>query len=571
MSSRSRDQDTSQDSTRPSSRPSSPRRSPSRAVQPPRRTTPGTRSVTSPITRPPISRHASYNPLDLPPLPRASAPAEDPFTQPSVRQPSFSSILNPQQHAEERSSSRRRKASEIESPQLSPTQQLPPILARGPQRQTTPSLSAPSPILQQGDFSERTGRRILTPRSPSLHRAASLGQLNPSTGTISAQRAPFPPSPRHRTYAIEPGTGDAPPRPAMSSIIQTPSAPFIQHQPRSLGHRASVDLSGSRNVSASASPSTSYSSYSQASNTSPGEQYVHGQSSIGPPHYGRPGDPISGEASLSGSYPGPAGTEFQRPMGIPISSSGGQNVYQMMTLETTSGTVQVPVDVQAASRVADEKRRRNAGASARFRQRRKEKEKEASTTISRLEQQVKDISEDAEFYRRERDYLAGALSRTHGAERHFPRPPSPRGRRSSAISLPGPSGLGSAAFPAQDQIPRSPDQGRNVRRRTSTMSFPQPPSQPQMAAPGTPIAYARQPYGTPLAPPPPHAASQRVQPPPNPPVPGGPLPSPSEITGRPPPQQLPGLPQVLHPMPQWSPYQSGPPPPPDPNQRPGQP
>ena len=94
-------------------------------------------------------------------------------------------------------------------------------------------------------------------------------------------------------------------------------------------------------------------------------------------------------------------------MGIPISSSGGQNVYQMMTLETTSGTVQVPVDVQAASRVADEKRRRNAGASARFRQRRKEKEKEAGSTISRLEQQVKELGEDADFYRRERDSCRG--------------------------------------------------------------------------------------------------------------------------------------------------------------------
>jgi len=98
----------------------------------------------------------------------------------------------------------------------------------------------------------------------------------------------------------------------------------------------------------------------------------------------------------------------------------------MMTLETTSGTVQLPVDVQAASRVADEKRRRNAGASARFRQRRKEKEREASVTIGRLEQQVKELIEDAEFYKRERDYLAGVLLSLPHGECNFPRPVSPR-------------------------------------------------------------------------------------------------------------------------------------------------
>ena len=123
--------------------------------------------------------------------------------------------------------------------------------------------------------------------------------------------------------------------------------------------------------------------------------------------------------------------------GIPISSSGGQNVYQMMTLETTSGTVHLPVDVQAASRVADEKRRRNTVASANFRQRRKEKEKEASATIPRLEQQVKELSEDSDFYRRERDIFQGILSTIPGCERHLQRPPSPRLRRSGHISVVG--------------------------------------------------------------------------------------------------------------------------------------
>ncbi|KAK4507336.1 hypothetical protein PRZ48_001071 [Zasmidium cellare] len=244
----------------------------------------------------------------------------------------------------------------------------------------------------------------------------------------------------------------------------------------------------------------------------------------------------------AGSAPTSVRPDRQRPMGVPISSSGGQNVYQMMTLETTSGTVQLPVDVQAASRVADEKRRRNAGASARFRQRRKEKEKEASSTIGRLEQQVKDLSEDVDFYKR-------VVLQVPGGDRHFPRPQSPRHRRRSS-SLAGPS---SAAYvPIHEQGGRSPDDGRNLRRRTSTLSLP-PPPQPQ-GLPGPPPAfqpsgYAPPTYGQPLAP----------QPPPPPPTaqPGpGPLPSPLGHRGTlpappgPPPQLMQAQPQTGP----WNPY-----------------
>lgn len=81
-------------------------------------------------------------------------------------------------------------------------------------------------------------------------------------------------------------------------------------------------------------------------------------------------------ASLSTCYPSfsqPDGTnKRQRPLGIPDSSA-----YQMMTINTTSGSVQLPVDVRAASKEADKKRKRNAGASARFRKRRKEGERES--------------------------------------------------------------------------------------------------------------------------------------------------------------------------------------------------
>ena len=60
----------------------------------------------------------------------------------------------------------------------------------------------------------------------------------------------------------------------------------------------------------------------------------------------------------------------------------------MMTVEAENGPVEVPINVQAASKVADEKRKRNATASYRFRQRRKERESETSQNISKLEDQI---------------------------------------------------------------------------------------------------------------------------------------------------------------------------------------
>ena len=86
-----------------------------------------------------------------------------------------------------------------------------------------------------------------------------------------------------------------------------------------------------------------------------------------------------------------------------------QSVYQMMTLETGSETIQVPIDVHAAARVADEKRWRNnvpthrisrypvptrtanrTTGSARFRQSHREKE----LAIGELEDKVRELSEE---------------------------------------------------------------------------------------------------------------------------------------------------------------------------------
>lgn len=470
--------------------------------------------------------------FELPPLPPPSNIASGSFSTPVTRVGGVSSILNPVQ-AEEPQAGRRRKASYLESP-ASSTQSLPPIV-RPPQ----------SPAGQHAIPGDRAPRRILTPRSPSLHRAASVGQLNPSTGTINAQTNPFPSSFRGRTYTVEPGTSGAPPLPTPPAVTR-PSYGFPAPTPTTaVTRRASIGNGPPAAPSASASPTTSYSSYSQGY-TSPAAQYEPSMMTSAPSGFA-PGDhgPLSSNTR-----------EHQRQLGIPISSSGGQSVYQMLTLETTSGTVQLPVDVQAASRVADEKRRRNAGASARFRQRRKEKEKEAATSISRLEQQVKELAEESAFYRNERDNLSHILRHMPGGERHFPRPPSPRHRRTSGGALSGgPEGIGYQT--GHEHISRSPEQGRNVRRRTSTYSLPPPPQQPPPSMPPPPSITAQQGF----APPPAHHAPPSVMQPAS-----GPLPSPHGRGPLPPApgpasthvqslQQHPhGPPAVLQTLPQPGPY-----------------
>ena len=182
-----------------------------------------------------------------------------------------------------------------------------------------------------------------------------------------------------------------------------------------------------------------------------------------------------------------------------------------MTLDTDQGPIQVPVDVQAASKMADEKRKRNAGASARFRQRRKEKEREASQTIAKLENHIRDIGEEIEYYRMERDYFRGLVYSSPTQNLVTPRLPSPRLRR---MAQP----VGNGATPGvqwQQSEERGGQEGRNTRRRISAYSTtyelpPQPPmpqSNQQPAYGSTPGPYvppdsqAQTPGGRPPLPP----------------------------------------------------------------------
>ena len=135
----------------------------------------------------------------------------------------------------------------------------------------------------------------------------------------------------------------------------------------------------------------------------------------------RPGPPLPPPSQLVS----PGGMS----QGIRPGGSNPSRETQYMTVETSHGQMSIPMDIQGASRVADEKRKRNAGASARFRARRKEKEMAASKEIDDLKRHIGDLQEDCNFYRNERDILTAALSNSSDASRLLPRPSSPRRHR----------------------------------------------------------------------------------------------------------------------------------------------
>ena len=326
--------------------------------------------------------------------------------------------------------------------------------------------STPSSLTSHASTNSQDFRRIMTPVSPS-NRPASLANINLPKATIDAKRSPFIPS-RSTAYTADgselpfPGRliNNTPP-----TSLRTPNGMPISTDPAPPERRFCGQLpQGPR--SRSNSPST-YSSFSQRSHTSPASQYD--QQAPQPPstRYYTP------SVTTEGSSRQAQLTLESEPSQGPVTNAVGQSTYQLMTIDTDQGPIQVPVDVQAASKMADEKRKRNAGASARFRQRRKEKEREASQTIAKLEHQMMEIREEREHYRQERDYFRDMVYSSPSKSQVTPRPPSPRQRNMAPI------GGNLAASTPQWQGPeeRGGQLGRNTRRRTSayTPTYDLPP------------------------------------------------------------------------------------------------
>lgn len=441
--------------------------------------------------QPPHRGSPRDGPTNHPILPPLRQLSDTPPT-PSTRRHGdpFQSILNPPAELMEQQRDRRRSASHMETPSPIET----------PTSQSLPSISRPTSVdsTQEEQQLPRTfhppsrpsGRQILTPKSPRIHRTQSLNLLNPPTGTIDAHQSPFlTASTRPSESMLSHQSLPTPPAGVRASYFPPSSMPSSA-PPSSMPRIESRRPSMSFPRSGSASPVGQYSPYSQPASVASSQYDAPGT----PGHYNsRQRNPHMHEPRHSaGSVDG------DRSM-IPMAPSG-QSSIQLMTIKSQQGhNVQIPVDVQAASKVADEKRRRNAGASARFRARRKEKEREASINISRLEQQLRNAIEDAEFYRTERDHFKSICMQQPILERSHVRPTSPRLRRPSLPPSQGPSstrGGSEESYEYEDEIR---EDERNVRRRTSNYHpVPGPPPNdlhsPSLGPQGYPANYP--PMGT---------------------------------------------------------------------------
>ena len=385
----------------------------------------------------------------------------------------LSNLLNPTARDAPESQSRRRNAEHFDMPSgLFGTgpRTLPTSFTPSPSMTTLPSITPP-PVPNYPVPMDHAQRRILTPRSPSAY-ASAPSSFNIPKGTIDAKKSPFGAS-RELNTILTPDIQSVPEASMGSSsggvphLFPGPSARSPPDRRTSVGsiqlhpsveRRASVGATSQVHASQSDSPTTSYSSYSQFSRTPPVP--MPNASNNQPSSTGY--FPASYNATSSATTRSQSGFDSKDSYS-PVGSSMGQTTYQMMTLDTDQGPIQVPVDVQAASKVADEKRKRNATASHRFRQRRKEKERETSQNIAKLEHQLREVVEEKEFYRAERDYFRSLVKNSAGQAHVAPRPPSPRQVRHAQ--------LGAAATYANSQW-QAPDEGnrnvRNTRRRTSS-------------------------------------------------------------------------------------------------------
>ncbi|KAI9700923.1 MAG: hypothetical protein M1820_006684 [Bogoriella megaspora] len=377
--------------------------------------------------------------LTLPPLHRTLGTTDESSEHPrSDRAFGVHSILNPPQSSIETPRGIIRKADELDPPSPSsdtaPRHPEPPI-SRVPSRASSSDVSPADSQHSYQAFSNGP-RRVFSPRVRVPRLPANPNSLGTPTATLPVQENPFLASagcgPNADSISVQPLLPTPP-----AVIRQSYGFPTAPTPPNGDSRRASLNMAGHTH-SASASPSTQFSGYSQTSRTSPAIQLGLSGGQSRPSFF-------AGSSDTS-SLPG----EHGRVPGLPVSSTAHSS-YQLMTFETTQGPVQVPVDVQAASRAADDKRKRNAGASARFRARRKEKEREAGQTISKLEHQIKMSKDEAEFYRRERDILAAALMRTPGGDKYFPRPPSPRQQGDQTSNESTGRSSGSYASPMHNQ------------------------------------------------------------------------------------------------------------------------
>lgn len=382
---------------------------------------------------------------------RPTSSSQNVAPQQRSRSLGMQAILNPSTHSPTEPISRQGSREPLGSPTSTATS--PSALIHGtPSPVQPPAQPTRHYHYETFNMSPRVERRMLTPKSPAV-RAASLGsgRYPPVPGTINAMQSPFlqsPPPPRFAEGA---------PRLNVDSASST--VPSRLTQPRRTTHAANIfyDQRPPNNPqSQETSPRTPQSSYSSFSQASPApvppahiqQQHQHPAPISNPAMSGSSRSAIA--QSLFGDRTGdPANVP---PWSIPL------------VLDTDSGSIKAKI-----------KREKNSSASKRFRQRKKAVEEEQMQTIRRQEEEIRSLTEERDFYLRERNFFRDMYSRTPGAQ--IPqRPPSPRTFKSRATSLASDEGERTSVDP--DDRGRGTG-GRNVRQRTGAgpIHLPYPGSQ----------------------------------------------------------------------------------------------
>lgn len=153
-------------------------------------------------------------------------------------------------------------------------------------------------------------------------------------------------------------------------------------------------------------------------------------------------------------------TSGEKWLNAPKSGAPGQIHYQMMTMGTDKGLIQVPVEVGTTSKVAGEKRKRDATASYQFRERRKAKERETQE----LKQQVRELTEDKDFYQQRCKVLLGIIQQSGISLPPQPSSPARKRRISLSTQL------------YQDNKASAPKYGKKRRTKAYTQAMPSVPS-----------------------------------------------------------------------------------------------
>ncbi|KAF3480888.1 uncharacterized protein GIQ15_06235 [Arthroderma uncinatum] len=384
--------------------------------------------------------------------PASSCPSSS--SQQRSRSLGMQAILNPSTNAPLEPSSRHGSREPLGSPTSTATS--PSAHHHGTPSPIQPPTQPPLRYhYERSTLSPKVGRRVLTPKSPAVRAASLGGRFHPVPGTINATQSPFlqsPPPPRFSESA---------PRLHIDSASAT--VPSRLTQPRQTVHAASIfydQRSAANPQSQETSPRTPQSSYSPYSHASPAPVppvHLQQQHPSPVPTSALPGPPRSAMAQSllplenRGQYRGEGG----------LASIGPY----MSASEASVGLIPFTIDRDSGSMKAKIKREKNSSASKRFRQRKKVVEAEQSQAIKRQEDEIKSLTEERDFYIRERNFFRDMYARTPGAQIP-PRPQSPRSFQPRATPLASEDEEEQASLEADDRGRGAG--GRNVRQRTGS-------------------------------------------------------------------------------------------------------